>query len=141
MDEYGIPKDDALILTKDRDISDYFSACVSHCRGSQETESLDHQGTFQTPERGLRRHGRPAPSNPGTVRQLVNLVSEGKVTAGIGREILDDMFKTGEDPEAIIDKKGLKPIQDEDQLETFLDEVEGKPQGGFSNRRRGSQAH
>jgi aspartyl-tRNA(Asn)/glutamyl-tRNA(Gln) amidotransferase subunit B len=63
------------------------------------------------------------PIEPENCAELVNLVSQGQVTAGIGREILDDMFKTGEAPNTIIDKKGLKPIQDENRLETLLDEV------------------
>jgi len=122
MDEHDIPRDDALILTRDKDISDYFTACVSYC---EDPRKLSHwiikelfrllNETSCTLDDCL--------IQPKDCAELVNLVSQGKVTAGIGREILDDMFKTGEDPEAIIDKKGLKPIQDEDQLGTFLDEV------------------
>ena len=122
MDKYAIPRDDALILTKDRDISDYFTACVSHC---QDPKKLSHwiikelfrllkEASFAISE---------CPITPKDFAELVNLVSQGNVTPGIGREILDDMFKTGEDPASIIDKKGLKPIQDDDQLEAFLDDV------------------
>ena len=122
MDEYAIPKDDALTLTKDKGTSDYFAACVPHCR---DVKKLSHwiinelfrllkEGSFTMEE---------CPIQPRDCAQLVNLVSHGEVTAGIGREILDDMFKTGQDPKTIIDKKGLKPIQDDDQLEAFLDEA------------------
>ncbi|MCP4631134.1 MAG: Asp-tRNA(Asn)/Glu-tRNA(Gln) amidotransferase GatCAB subunit B, partial [bacterium] len=70
--------------------------------------------------------------------ELVNLVSQGKVTPGIGREILDDMFKTGGAPESIIQKKGLKPIQDNDQLEAFLDEVMNENPKVISQIREGN---
>jgi len=33
------------------------------------------------------------------------------------------MFETGEDPESIIDKRGLRPIQDEKLLERMMNEV------------------
>ena len=122
MDAYDIPRDDALILTKDRDISDYFTACVLHC---QDPKRLSHW-IIKELFRLLKEASaaiRECPIEPEHCAELVNLVSQGKVTAGIGREILDDMFKTGEHPNTIIHKKGLKPIQDEDQLETLLDEV------------------
>ena len=122
MDEYDIPRDDALILTRDRDISDYFTACVSHCENPRKLSHWIIKELFR-----LLNEASCTLADcliaPRDCAELVNLVSQGKVTAGIGREILDDMFKTGKDPEAIIDKKGLKPIQDEDQLETFLDEA------------------
>ena len=122
MDAYDIPRDDALILTKDRDISDYFTACVLHC---QDPKRLSHW-IIKELFRLLKEASaaiKECPIEPENCAELVNLVSQGKVTAGIGREILDDMFKTGENPNTIIDKKGLKPIQDEDQLETLLEEV------------------
>ena len=122
MDAYDIPRDDALILTKDRDISDYFTACVLHC---QDPKRLSHW-IIKELFRLLKEASaaiRECPIEPEHCAELVNLVSQGKVTAGIGREILDDMFKTGEHPNTIIHKKGLKPIQDEDQLETLLEEV------------------
>ncbi|EFK12417.1 GatB/GatE catalytic domain protein [delta proteobacterium NaphS2] len=122
MDAYDIPREDALILTKDKDISDYFTACVLHC---QDPKRLSHW-IIKEVFRLLKEASaaiKECPIDPENCAELVNLVSQGKVTASIGREILDDMFKTGEHPNAIIDKKGLKPIQDEDQLETLLDGV------------------
>jgi len=122
MDTYDIPRDDALILTKDRDVSDYFTACVPHCEDPKKLSQWIIKELFR-----LLNEASSAITEctikPLNCAALVNLVSSGKVTAGIGREILDDMFKTGEDPKTIIEKKGLKPIQDEDQLETLLKEV------------------
>jgi aspartyl-tRNA(Asn)/glutamyl-tRNA(Gln) amidotransferase subunit B len=33
------------------------------------------------------------------------------------------MFESGEDPESIIDQRGLMPIQDEERLERIMNEV------------------
>jgi aspartyl-tRNA(Asn)/glutamyl-tRNA(Gln) amidotransferase subunit B len=122
MDGYAIPRDDALILTKDRDISDYFTACVSH---SEDPRKLSHwiiKELFRLLKEASSAIAE-CPIAPKDCAELVNLVSQGKVTPGIGREILEEMFKTGEKPKAIIHKKGLKPIQDEGRLEAFLDDV------------------
>ncbi len=122
MDEYAIPKDDALILTKERAVSDYFTACVSHCDDPKKLSHWIIKELFRLLKEASATIAE-CPIEPRNCAELVNLVSRGKVTPGIGREILEDMFKTGDEPEAIIHKKGLKPIQDEDQLEAFLDDV------------------
>jgi aspartyl-tRNA(Asn)/glutamyl-tRNA(Gln) amidotransferase subunit B len=51
------------------------------------------------------------------------VISRGDITDKIGRTVLEIMFQTGQDPESIIDKRGLKPIQDEKLLGSVLNEV------------------
>ncbi len=122
MDAYDIPRDDALILTKDRDISDYFTACVPHAEDPRKLSHWIIKELFRLLKEASSTV-KECPIEPLNCAELVNLVSRGEVTAVIGREILDDMFKTGEDPKAIIDRKGLTPIKDEGQLETLVDNV------------------
>ena len=54
---------------------------------------------------------------------LINLITNGTITESIGRTVLAEMFGSNESPESIIDKKGLKPIADDETLEKILDEV------------------
>lgn len=61
--------------------------------------------------------------SPKAFSTLINVISRGDITDQIGRTVLEIMFQTGQDPESIIDKRGLKPIQDEELLESVLNEV------------------
>jgi aspartyl-tRNA(Asn)/glutamyl-tRNA(Gln) amidotransferase subunit B len=63
------------------------------------------------------------PVPPKEFSTLVNLISKGDITDQIGRTVLEVMFETGQDPESIINRRGLKPIQDEERLERVLNEV------------------
>ena len=51
------------------------------------------------------------------------MLSSGKITENIGKTVLSEMFRTGDDPKEIVDKKDLKPIQDSGMLESILDSV------------------
>jgi len=63
------------------------------------------------------------PVSPKNFSQLINIINQGDITDKIGRAVLEEMFKTGGGPESIIDRKGLKPIQDTSVLEKILEEV------------------
>jgi aspartyl-tRNA(Asn)/glutamyl-tRNA(Gln) amidotransferase subunit B len=61
--------------------------------------------------------------SPKDFSQLINLIANGRITDTIGREVLEEMFKTGGSPDSIIEEKGLKPILDGELLGKILDEV------------------
>ncbi|MFB6264174.1 MAG: glutamine--tRNA ligase/YqeY domain fusion protein [Bradymonadaceae bacterium] len=48
--------------------------------------------------------------------ELVDLVEEGRITDEAADEVLDEMVVSGRDPEAIVERKGLEAITDEDRL-------------------------
>ena len=122
MEEFDLPGNDALVITKDRNISDFFENCASFCPNTKKLSSwitkdlfrLLNDSSVSIEECGI------APRDFST---LINLISDGKLTEGMGRTVLEEMFGTGDDPRVIIEKRGLKPIQDEDLLENVLDEV------------------
>jgi aspartyl-tRNA(Asn)/glutamyl-tRNA(Gln) amidotransferase subunit B len=48
------------------------------------------------------------------------------VTEKMARTVLEEMFEKGVSPEAVIESKGLKPIQDSGALQKIVDEVFAK---------------
>lgn len=118
--EFGLPENDVLLLTKDKHVSDYFDACVPFC------EDIGRLGRWMIKE--LFRHMkdtsvslRACPVKPEDFSRLINLLAQGKITDNMGRVVLDEMFRHGSSPEAVIEKKNLKPIQDPSMLKKFLD--------------------
>ncbi|MBW1863484.1 MAG: Asp-tRNA(Asn)/Glu-tRNA(Gln) amidotransferase GatCAB subunit B, partial [Deltaproteobacteria bacterium] len=63
------------------------------------------------------------PVAPEGFSHLINLLTKGEITDKIGRDVLEEMFKTGGTPDSIIKEKDLKPIADDDLLGNILDEV------------------
>ncbi|RLC32073.1 MAG: Asp-tRNA(Asn)/Glu-tRNA(Gln) amidotransferase GatCAB subunit B [Deltaproteobacteria bacterium] len=120
--EFNISRTDALILTKDRSVSDFFGACARQC---QDRKKLSHWITkelFRLLNENTVRIEQCAIS-PEKFSQLINYLSRGDITESIGRTVLEEMFATGKAPETIIREKGLTPISDDTTLGKLLDEV------------------
>jgi aspartyl-tRNA(Asn)/glutamyl-tRNA(Gln) amidotransferase subunit B len=65
---------------------------------------------------------------PGHVAGLVRLVEEGVVLSNAAKEVFIDMFQTGEMPEAVVARKGLKAETNLDDLEKWCAEaIAGNP--------------
>jgi aspartyl-tRNA(Asn)/glutamyl-tRNA(Gln) amidotransferase subunit B len=122
MQEYGIPKKDALILTKDKDVSDFFERCAVNCHDRKKLGSWMTKDLFRL----LNDTSIPiekCPISPRDFSMLINFIAEGGITDQIGRTVLEEMFTKGGSPESIIERKDLKPIQDTATLEKILDKV------------------
>ena len=120
--EYKIPKSDALILTRDRPVSEFFGACAPLCEDKKRLSNWIIKELFKLLNNASISI-QQCPIQPNEFADLINLLSKGTITDSIGRTVLEEMFQKGGRPETIIEQKGLKPIQDADQLEIILQEV------------------
>ena len=51
------------------------------------------------------------------------MIHEGTISGKIGKAVFEEMYKTGNDPDAIIAERGLAVVSDTGELEVFIDEV------------------
>jgi aspartyl-tRNA(Asn)/glutamyl-tRNA(Gln) amidotransferase subunit B len=70
----------------------------------------------------LKQDGKP-PVSQEHLAALVNLVSLGKISGKLAKEIFPKMVQTGDAPEAILQREGLESISDEGELGKIIDEV------------------
>ena len=62
--------------------------------------------------------------SPAALANLLDLLDKERITGKQAKEVLDEAFATGEMPEAIVKKKGIKPpISDLGTLERVIGEV------------------
>ena len=120
--EYQIPKEDALILTKNRGVSDYFETCATHCRDWKRLSKWMLKDLFKL-LKDASKTIEQCPIPPEHFSQLVNLMTRNEITETIARTVLEEMFETGAEPESIIQEKGLKPIQDTETLMKVIEKV------------------
>jgi aspartyl-tRNA(Asn)/glutamyl-tRNA(Gln) amidotransferase subunit B len=138
VEEFEIPRNDALILTKDKSLADYFGACASHCHDRKKLS----RWMIQELLRRLNDASLPVekcPVTPKNFSRLVNLLIKEEITDKNGRAVLEEMFKTTESPKSIIDRKGYKPIQDVDVLEGILEDVMAEHPEAVSQIREGKR--
>jgi aspartyl-tRNA(Asn)/glutamyl-tRNA(Gln) amidotransferase subunit B len=126
-EELGLSLYDADVLTQDRDLAAYFETCLGHLGnlGVVGTKLAAHWITNEllrilkeeglTPDR--------SPVSPMDMARLVSLVFEGSISGGIGKDVLEEMVKTGRSPDEIIDEKGWTQIRDEGTIRTWVTEA------------------
>lgn len=120
--DFKIPRDDALILTKNKSVSEYFESSAAHCSDWRRLSHWMTKDLFKLLNETSKTIEQ-CPVKPKHFSKLINLVSQGEITDKIGRTVLEEMFQTGTDPQSIINDKGLKPIQDTDSLMEILGKV------------------
>jgi aspartyl-tRNA(Asn)/glutamyl-tRNA(Gln) amidotransferase subunit B len=60
---------------------------------------------------------------PSHIATLVKIIDEGVISKQIGKEVFSEMFVTGEMPDAIVEKKGLKQSNDTGEIEALCREA------------------
>ncbi|MGB0343828.1 MAG: Asp-tRNA(Asn)/Glu-tRNA(Gln) amidotransferase subunit GatB [Coraliomargarita sp.] len=66
---------------------------------------------------------RECPLTPAHIASLVRVIDEGIISKQIGKEVFAEMFRSGELPEAVIERKGLKQSNDSGEIEALCQEA------------------
>jgi len=126
--EYQIPRNDALILTRDRIVSVFFERCARTCEDRKRLSRWMLKDLFQV----LNAASIPmekCPIKPEDFSHLINLISRGELTDRISQSVLAEMVHSGGNPGVIAEERDLSPIKDVRLLEKIVDEViEENPQ-------------
>ena len=121
-DQYGLPGQDAGVLTADRGLADYFEAAVA---AYPEPKKLSNWVMTEL-LRELAAAGTTAAAcafRPEQLAALVRLVEEGAISGTAGKQVLSGLFATGGDPAAYVREKGLAQISDASSLDAAVAEV------------------
>jgi aspartyl-tRNA(Asn)/glutamyl-tRNA(Gln) amidotransferase subunit B len=121
--EYGLGEKDVALLTTSRATSEWFEAAARAYAGDAKKVVnwiiADLFGLLN--EAGIELH--ESKIGPEQLAQLVKLVDDGSISGKQAKSVLEEMFSTGADPEAIAQEKGLSQISDESVIEAAVDEV------------------
>ena len=60
---------------------------------------------------------------------LIDIIENNTISNRIAKDIFEIMIETGDNPETIVEKKGMKQVSDEGKLEEIIDNIiEQNPQ-------------
>ena len=127
--EYGLPAQDANVLTEDKPLGDYFEQVVaaSHVADRKARARAASNWVLSEVVRLLKAHNLTSdasPLSPAALADLLDLLDKQRITGTQAKEVLDEAFTTGAMPGAIVTSKGIKPpISDQDELERIVEEV------------------
>jgi aspartyl-tRNA(Asn)/glutamyl-tRNA(Gln) amidotransferase subunit B len=123
--QQGLSPDDARLLVSDRALADYFDALLGAHPGNQSGRMLANWMLTELLG-ALNAEGKTieeTPLPPKTLSALVVLVENGTISGKIGKEIFAEIYKTGEEPLVVVDRKNVRQISDETELGAICDRV------------------
>jgi aspartyl-tRNA(Asn)/glutamyl-tRNA(Gln) amidotransferase subunit B len=120
--QFGLPAYDAGVLTSDRELADYFEACLADFPQPKPVSNW-----IMGPLLGLlNAKGVPVDQSPIPAIELaalLKLVENGAISAKIAKTVFDEMAASGKTAAAIVAEKGLSQINDTGAIETVIQEV------------------
>lgn len=129
MTEYGLSAQDANVMTEDKALGDYFEQVMAASQVSDRKARAKAASNWLNSEvvRLLKARSmsiQACPIVPAALANLLVLLDKERITGKQAKEVLDEAFVTGEMPEAIVARKGIKPpISDTGELEWIIEEV------------------
>jgi len=125
MRQYGLSSYDAGVLTAERAVADYYEACVAAGDGQIEPKVVANWVSGEL-FRLMKLHEQEIEQvrvKPKQLITLLRLVQQGAISGSVAKTVLEEVFATGADPQAIVEQKGLTQISDEERLAAIVDQV------------------
>ncbi len=127
MGEYSLPKYDSEILTGEKEVADYYEGVVGSLKLKSKDAYKQASNYVMTDVlRVVNDKGvgiRDFAISPQNLSKMIDLINEGTISTKIAKEVFEEMLQTGETPDAIVEKKGLRQVSDESEIEKAVEEV------------------
>jgi len=116
------------VLCPNRELSEFFEAALkTHNAPKQIANYITNDLLRELSEAS--EHGESALSvsecklTPEHIATLAKIIDDGVISKQIGKEVFTEMFATGDMPDAIVEKKGLKQSNDSGEIEALCREA------------------
>ncbi len=150
--EYGLSKENADVITGDKNLADYFEAVVSEikekkesgevCADEEKCVKLSANYIVSELQKHLMRDAvtiKDIKITPENYAELIGIVADGKISSSAAQAVLEEMYKTGGDPSHIIEEKNLLQVSDIKELEKTIGEIIDKNQQSVEDYKKGKK--
>ncbi|MFH1894079.1 MAG: Asp-tRNA(Asn)/Glu-tRNA(Gln) amidotransferase subunit GatB [Candidatus Zixiibacteriota bacterium] len=122
MSEYSLPRYDAEVLTTSRELANYVTEAMRFFPDPKKVSNwtmTEVLGVLKGLGIGIDKF----PVSPAQVGELLKAVDDGLISGKIAKDVFRQMAETGESPLVIINREGLRQINDEDMLDAVITEL------------------
>ncbi len=126
VNNYNLSNYDASLLTADKSVSDYFDNVIVTNKTLKESSKIVVNWITSELFSLLKENDieiNKSPISPEYLGKLVLLIKDDVISGKIAKDVLIEMFETKQDPEYIVNKKGLKQVTDTSEIENIVDDV------------------
>ena len=120
--EFDIPDYDAGILTSSKKMADLFEAATAICKKPKKVSNWLMGETLRL----LKEKNQDAQDltfSPENLAKLIDLADAGVITGAVAKEVFEQIFEQDVNPEAYVEEKGLKTVNDEGALRKTVEGV------------------
>jgi aspartyl-tRNA(Asn)/glutamyl-tRNA(Gln) amidotransferase subunit B len=122
MDDYGLPIDDALLLTATAATADYYEECANISNNPKSSANwVMGDLAYILKNAGKDMENCPIPA--ADLAELIQTIDSGKISGKIAKTVFEEMSHSGDKPSTIIDKLGLAQVSDEASLAAIIDTI------------------
>jgi len=136
--EFGVSEYDAEVLTAGRALSEYFEECIAFHHNAKAVSNW----IMGEVTRALNDSGKEigqCPVTPRLLGELLKLIDSGTISGKIAKTVFDEMWRSGKEPQAIVEEQGLVQVSDSGAIEAIIDEIMAANQGQVEEYRGGKE--
>jgi aspartyl-tRNA(Asn)/glutamyl-tRNA(Gln) amidotransferase subunit B len=129
--EYSLPKYDADVLTQEKSYADYFENALNGLSNKTKENFKSVSNWLMTDvlrvvsEKNI--SIQDFPITPNNLGKLVSLIDNGTISNKLAKEVFEEMLQTNEEPNSIIQRKGLVQVSDSTEIEKIVRDVVFNP--------------
>ena len=121
INELGLTPYDAMVICENKEIADFFEKAAHGHDAKKVANWL--MGDFFAMLNKKRLDIAHSPICAEDLGALVELIQKGVISGKIAKDVFEIMSETGENPEKIVEEKGLKQVTDTAAIEAIIDNV------------------
>jgi aspartyl-tRNA(Asn)/glutamyl-tRNA(Gln) amidotransferase subunit B len=121
IEKFDLSPYEANILVSDIETSKYFEEVIKNSDVKLATNWISGELFAVLNEKNLEISESPVSSN--NLSKLINLIKDGTISGKIAKTIFEEMINGDQDPQKIVEEKGLKQESDPKALEELIDKV------------------
>lgn len=123
MEQYGLSEQDSKILSTQKELADYFEACVKESGNYPKASANWVIGELLPALRKAKKSITQSPVNADTLGTIVNLIQQNTISNTAAKKVFKEVWNGNNDVHQIIQEQGLEQTQNIGELETAIDEV------------------
>ena len=120
--EFSVSEYDAEVLTHEQDIANFFDEAAKSAKAPKLLANwIISELLRELSDANISIN--ESKITPANLAEMVNLIDKGTISGKIAKTVFAEMFKTGNNPSAIVEEKGLVQVSDSSEIEKMIDQA------------------
>lgn len=135
--EMGLPEADAVLLAETKEKSDFFESILAAAPIKAKNAANWVLGDVSRLMNEQNKSINDLNLDPKQIAEIIELIEDNKISSSAGKQVFDEMMKTGKKPAEIVKEKGLEQVSDASALQAIVDGVVANNQKSITDYKNG----